>query len=147
MASDSKSKDHILLIKIKKLSNIIPKGHGSQGRVLKIVTSHDGISQKDLGRIMDIQPGSLSELIAKLEKSGLIHKEPDDNDKRLQMVYATDAGRKAFNDIKSEGAEEGKDFFDMLEESEKDTLLALLDKILKVKGKPEKREARLKNNN
>ena len=74
--------EQLLLIKIHKLHNILPRGNDTQGRVLRIVTNHDGINQKKLQEIIGIQPGSLSEILLKMEKAGYILRKDDENDKR-----------------------------------------------------------------
>ena len=142
---DRMEKEHLLLVKIHKLYNLLPKGRGSQGRILKIVSSHDGISQKELQKILGIKPGSLSEVITKMEKLGYIYRKPSEEDRRIQLVYCTQEGLSAFEEIHKEHIDESQDFFSMLTEEDIDAAIALLDKVLDVYGEPEKHDKKLAN--
>ena len=125
----NKDIDMILMIKLHKLHNSLPKGRDSQGRILKILAEHEGISQKKLQEIIDIQPGSLSEVLLKLEKLGLICKKQDGDDKRRQNVYITDAGREAFEQLFTQHEKDSHEFFKPLSEDEKQTLLDIMKKL------------------
>ena len=138
-------RERLLMIKLHKLFNLLPRGRDSQGRILKIVTSHDGISQKQLQQILEIQPGSLSEVISKLENLGYVERRHGENDRRVVMVYATDAGREAYKLISAEHAAAGKDFFKPLNEGEQEQLLLLFNKLLEGKCDHHKHEAKQKN--
>lgn len=122
--------EQLLLIKFHKFYNSIPKGRDSQGRILRILSAHNGISQHKLQEIVGIKPGSLSEVLIKLEKTGCITRKQDKNDKRCQNVYITDKGRQVFEEIHQANAEESAHYFDILNAKEKKTLLSLLDKLV-----------------
>ena len=134
--------EQLLIVKFHKFYNGLPKSKDSQGRILKIVGSHDGISQKKLQEIVGIKPGSLSEVLLKLEKVGYIERKQDKKDKRCQNVYITQAGRDAFEEIHKAHEEESAHVFDALSDKEKKTLLSLLDKlVLDESGKHEEKSA------
>lgn len=61
-----------------------------QGRILAVLKMKDGISTKDLSYLLGIRTSSLNELLAKLEKSGYITREPSKKDKRVMLIYLTD---------------------------------------------------------
>ena len=122
--------DQLLIVKFHKFYNGLPKSRDSQGRILKIVSSHDGISQRKLQEIVGIKPGSLSEVLLKLEKVGYIERRQDPDDKRRQNVYITDSGRVAFAQIHKTHEEESAHIFDALTEKDKKNLMAIFDKLL-----------------
>lgn len=103
--------------------------HQGQGRVLAILKLQPEISQKDLAYLLGMRPQSLGELLAKLEKSGYITREPSEEDRRVMIVRLTDAGRAA-----AEGQTDAQPvtagLFDCLSEEEQDTLSGYLDRIL-----------------
>ena len=67
--------------------------HRERERVLTLLQESDGISQRKLALILDIRPQSLSELLGKLERDGLIRREKNEDDKREILVSLTEVGR------------------------------------------------------
>ena len=74
------------------LSYCLGKRRG-QGRILRILCQQEQMSQKELQEILHIQPGSMSEIAAKLESKGLIARGRDEADKRKILLSITDEGR------------------------------------------------------
>lgn len=122
--------EQLLIVKFHKFYNSLPRGRDSQGRILKILSTHEGISQRTLQEIVGIKPGSLSEVLIKLEKMGCIERRQDRHDKRRQNVYITDAGRKVFEEIHREHEEESSHIFDALTDREKAQMLKMLNKLV-----------------
>ncbi|ANU48021.1 MarR family transcriptional regulator [Enterocloster clostridioformis] len=101
-----------------------------QGRILRILCEQDRMSQKELQEQLHIQPGSMSEIAAKLENKGLIVRVRNETDKRKILLSATDAGREwvARHDeaaVRQQRAE----LFSALTPEEQDALRVLLDKL------------------
>ena len=73
-----------------------PQGGPAQGQalVLSILLGRDALSQRELQQMLGIQPGSLSELVSKLEAKGLVIREKAE-DRRGNLLRITDAGRAA----------------------------------------------------
>lgn len=84
------------------------------------------MDQRVLRSELHIQPGSLSELLSKLEQKGLIAREHTEADRRRVTVRLTDAGQTAL----SPGAEAADDPFAPLTAEEQSTLRTLLEKLL-----------------
>lgn len=103
--------------------------HSGQGKLLHILLQADGCNQQELAGYMRIRPASLSELIQKAEAKGLIRRQPNARDKRMNDVFLTDAGRAQaqmdFDDTISSTA----DIFSVLTEDEQQQLLTLLSKL------------------
>ena len=51
------------------------------------------LSVKDLSGQLQLDPGTLSPLLKRLQSQGLVHRERDSSDERLLAVSLTDAGR------------------------------------------------------
>lgn len=64
-----------------------------QGKILRILTERGGISQREMQEILGIQPGSMSEIAAKLESRGLVVRIRDREDKRKILLSLTEQGR------------------------------------------------------
>lgn len=104
--------------------------HHGQGKVLVMLAENDGVSQKLLTEQSGIRPASLSELIIKLERNGLVERHRNEEDKRNRDVYLTEDGRTLAETIKSRKDESADFLFDVLSEEEKETLTVLFDKLI-----------------
>lgn len=99
------------------------------GHILDLLSKNDGLSQKQLADMLDIRPQSISEAITAMESYGLVHKEISEQDKRCALVYITEAGAERQAKLLEERRLNAKRIFGALDEEEKDTLLALLEKV------------------
>ena len=86
------------------------------------------MSQKELQDVLQIQPGSLSEILLKLEHKGFITREKDADDRRKSVISLTETRREVLKD-QTPRIEEGK-MFDVLDEEEQKELKRLLKKLL-----------------
>lgn len=99
-----------------------------QGRVLSILKLQPVISQKELSYLLDMRQQSLSELLAKLERSGYITRASSDEDRRITMVTLTEAGRKEAEKPYEAGGDIGK-IFECLDDSEQGQFSDYLDRL------------------
>lgn len=105
--------------------------HHGTGRILsKLVHQGDGLSQTALAEKMNIRPQSLSEALSKMEERGWIRRTPNPQDKRGTLVYLTEDGRAQEAQLAEQRRQTADSLLSSLDESEKETLSALLDKIL-----------------
>jgi len=100
-----------------------------QGRLINLLTQSDGMLIKDIVDAFDIRPSSASELVAKLEKQGLVHVESDETDKRARKVFLTEQGKAQANRMKAARDNVTTGMFEGLNEEEQSQLLALLKKM------------------
>lgn len=98
---------------------------GQEG-ILAVIAGHPGITQKELAETLGIQPASISELLMKLERKGLVLREKDQQDRRSIKVQLTEAGRQALEAPE----EEASDPFRALSAEEQEQLRSLLGKLL-----------------
>ena len=82
-------KYHILEIKLEKYGLV--KG---QADLLLLIKDNDGITQIDLAEIIGIKDSSMSVRLCKLEQSGYIVREIDENNLKKKRVYVTVEGKK-----------------------------------------------------
>ena len=100
-----------------------------QGRVLAILKMKPEISQKELGFLLNMSKQALAELLAKLEKSGYITREPSEEDQRVMTIKLTDSGLNAAGDV-GEGAPETAKIFDCLSDEELEAFGGTLARII-----------------
>ena len=61
--------------------------------VLFTLWREDGLKVVELGRQAGLEPSTMTGLIDRMEKSGLLYRDADPNDRRVQRVYLTKEGR------------------------------------------------------
>ncbi|MDO5153233.1 MAG: MarR family transcriptional regulator [Eubacteriales bacterium] len=121
---------HVLLIRCgQKLGSSGPRQ--TQGRILKILYLHGPMTQGALQEKLGIQPGSMSEIAAKLERKGLLLRERDGADKRKVFLSLTDAGRADVEEHRAKSRFSGGHRFAALSEEEQQTLCMLLEKLMR----------------
>jgi DNA-binding MarR family transcriptional regulator len=67
-----------------------------QPKVLAYLSEHSKCMQKDIAEALDIEPATISQILAKMEQAGLIRKSNYNERKRADCVSITDKGQKAF---------------------------------------------------
>lgn len=122
------------------------KNRGSnqtQGKVLKILYKKGRLSQKEVQEILDVKPGSISEIITKLEKRELVMRVQDPEDRRRVLLELTEKGRQDVEEFSRNYQNSVMQFFEVLEDDEKQEfgriLVKLLDQESDKKGADEKR--------
>lgn len=68
---------------------------GQQRLIIRIVASSPRISPGQLAEVMHLHPSTVTGLIRRLERRGLVKRQPDATDRRRINVSLTEAGRRA----------------------------------------------------
>ena len=98
----------------------------SQQKVLSILYERESICQKDLQEILEIQAGSMSELLSKLQDRGLVERVKNEKDRRSSVVRITEEGRRFKEKMP---ALKDQAMFGVLDETEKEQLRQILKKL------------------
>ncbi|WP_341394990.1 MarR family winged helix-turn-helix transcriptional regulator [Arthrobacter sp. G119Y2] len=61
--------------------------------VLTVLWENDGVTVRDLGRSLELDSGTLSPLLKRLEAAGLLHRRRSTADERRVEVHLTENGR------------------------------------------------------
>lgn len=123
-----------LIMNLRDISHVMRflyEGKGSQKRILIILNEVKNITQKELTERLGIQPGSASEVIAKLEDAGHIMRVPNESDLRTMDIVLTEQGREFAEEAAMQRKKRHEEMFSCLSEEEKTTLLNLLEKVNK----------------
>ena len=102
---------------------------GSQKRILIVLNEVGTITQRALTERLGIQPGSASEVIAKLENAGLVVRTLSETDRRTTDITLTDEGRRLAMEAEKRRNKRHAEMFSCLADHEKRSLLSLLEKI------------------
>lgn len=71
--------------------------HFGQARILVALLHHEKLTQGAIGHGLHIKPATVTNLVKKMEASGLIDRRQDANDDRIMNVTLTSKGREAAN--------------------------------------------------
>lgn len=108
------------------ISHRIGTGKRGQDSILAVLSQQPGMTQKELGEHLGIRPASVSELLMKLERKGLVLREKDEQDRRSIQVRLTEAGLASL----AQPEDAPSDPFQALSGEEQAQLQALLTKLL-----------------
>lgn len=73
----------------------------AQYQVLKIINEHPGITAKEILIYLDTDKATLSGVLTRLEKSNLIERKVDKEDRRLIHIYLTEKSLSVCEDVKT----------------------------------------------
>lgn len=85
---------------------------------IMMISTHDGCSQSEMARKLEIKPPTVNVSIQRLEKSGIVCRRRDEKDQRIMRVYLTEYGRQLVTEIKEYVAEIEKVMFRNFSETE-----------------------------
>lgn len=117
------------LLDINHMMRMLYEGKASQSRILIILYEQKVMNQKDLTEFLGIKPGSVSEILSKLERAELIRRVHSEKDRRTMEISLTDEGKKLAKEAVERRQERHKQMFVCLAENEQKTLLSLLKKL------------------
>lgn len=68
-----------------------------QPKVLRFLAAHDSCMQKEIAQALDIEPATVSRLLANMEQNGLVARSAPEERRRAESVRITEEGRAAFS--------------------------------------------------
>ena len=84
---------HALEVRSKRMAKEIGVT-GPQRLVVRLIGQAPGLSARDIAQTLGIHPSTLTGILARLEKQGLIRREVDGNDRRRAQFDLTQAGKR-----------------------------------------------------
>jgi MarR family transcriptional regulator for hemolysin len=72
----------------------------SQWQVLTYLAQNEGINQKGLAELLEIEPITLGRILDKLETLGLIERRPHPTDRRTWLLHLVEAARPKLEEIR-----------------------------------------------
>ena len=95
---------------------------------------HDGVRVGEIARNLGVKVPSATEQIIKLEKAGLVRRDPDPHDSRAVRVVLTTEGRAAVDSANERRNAVMAEILETLSDSERQALAAALPVIEKING-------------
>jgi len=110
---------------------------------MRLISANSGTSSHELAEMMDIRPSSLTEMLNKLEESGIVVRTRDEKDLRVVRVSITELGTEELK-RHNEEKRQARDFLtEGLSEEEQKTFCELCDRLV---ASAEKRNGELQMN-
>ncbi len=104
-------------------------GKGGQGRALRVLNKHGAMTQQELQNRLNIQPSSISEILAKLEGAGFITRTRDETDRRRQIITITPEGQVDLEKHEAARIRRQSVLYASLSDEEQEELIRLLVKL------------------
>ncbi|GEM_PF-865733 len=101
-----------------------------QNRVMFMLHRYGSITQKELQEILQIQQGSLSELLSEMDSSGLIERKRNPEDRRQVVISLTPEGKEVEHANHQRVVKENMELFSSLSQEEQDELYRMLRVLL-----------------
>lgn len=104
--------------------------HPGQIPVLGTVHHKEGITPKELAKAIHIKPPTVTVTLQRMEKSGLLYRETDSADLRMNRIYLTEKGRSIVDDMVVQIEEDEKILVRGFSEAEVMQLRGYLERIM-----------------
>jgi DNA-binding MarR family transcriptional regulator len=104
--------------------------HRSQAMVLCKLFVQDGMTQSEIAQQLSVQGATMTDMLQRMEESGLVSRRRDLDDNRLVRVYLTAAGHEKERFIMEQFLKLEAAIFAGFSESERAVLRQLLDRSL-----------------
>jgi len=76
-------------------------GHPGQAGVLWALGADEGLSQRDLAERMRLAPPTVTAMLQKMERGGLVERTADESDQRVTRIRLTDTGRALSRELRA----------------------------------------------
>lgn len=135
MFSDSAELTHLLIRTLRAHHTRMHAAHQSlgihpgQAPVFFILSSHEGLNQKELADKMHIKPATLTVMLTRLEQSGFVERFSDPSDQRVWRIRLTPEGREISRRVQDAVKEIDTLTFGNFSEEEKSEFRHLMEKM------------------
>ena len=99
----------------------------SQWQILAYLAQNEGINQKGLAELLEIEPITLGRIVDKLETLGLIERNPHPTDRRTWLLHLVEAARPKLEQIRELGDVTHREALAGVSEDEGQCLLRTLE--------------------
>ena len=100
--------------------------HVGQEMLLSGLWEREGLTQTELAEQMMIQPATVTNMLQRLERDGVVERRPDIEDQRISRVYTTEKGRDMEKALEEQWSQLEQESFGGLSVEEKVLLRRLL---------------------
>ncbi|MFE9413215.1 MarR family winged helix-turn-helix transcriptional regulator [Streptomyces sp. NPDC006704] len=102
----------------------------AQMPVLAALSKTDALSQKELAALARIEQPSMAQLLARMDRDGLIRRTPDQHDRRVSLISLSETGLAKLTQVRSALFETNDQALRGFSAEEVDLLVALLGRLV-----------------
>jgi DNA-binding MarR family transcriptional regulator len=73
--------------------------HPGQAICLRLVAHKDGISQSELANALGVKPPTVTVMLQKMEKAGIVERRTDEHDQRVTRIYLSEEGKRMHEEM------------------------------------------------
>ena len=96
--------------------------HPSQYHLLTLLNASQGLSQHEIAKQLLMKPSTLTIMLRRLERDGLVEKKRDPNDKRIFRIYLSPNGEEALMKGNNKFAQLEEELYRNFSPSDRETL-------------------------
>lgn len=100
-----------------------------QGRLIHLLAHNQDVSQRELANLAQVKPGSISEVLERLEKAKLVKRWRDDSDRRIVRVRLTDKGEQLWQENRATRHQFEKKMLQTVTDNERETFIRVIQKM------------------
>lgn len=104
--------------------------NGPQGRILYVLWQEDGVPISRLSRETGLAKSTLTAMLARMEREGLLSREPSSKDGRQVIIRLTEKARGLEDKYEEVSQEMNRLFYRGMTQQDADALDALLERVL-----------------
>ena len=104
--------------------------HRAQAGLLCRLFVQDGMTQSDIAEQLSVQGATITNMLQRMEETGLVTRRRDDEDNRLVRVNLTEAGREREREITQQFLKLERAVFEGISDSDRVMLRQLLNQML-----------------
>lgn len=110
--------------------NAVPNLSAPQFAVLLAISRIEGLNQSRLSEITAIDPATLAELLARLEKKGVLRRIGDPRHSRRNLLEITDTGREELHAAEAHESAVRDEMLGVLSHGEQQMFITILNKLI-----------------
>lgn len=100
-----------------------------QGRIISLLAKHPNLAQREIAYLAHVKPGSLTEVLDRLEREELIIRQRDEHDRRILRVSLTATGQQAAQEIEEQRHRLEKNILSGITHEERQQFLGVVKKM------------------
>uniref|UniRef100_A0A7C3RLE7 MarR family transcriptional regulator n=1 Tax=Dictyoglomus thermophilum TaxID=14 RepID=A0A7C3RLE7_DICTH len=106
------------------------KVYRGQAPVLLLLAEKNGLTQKEIAEELKIKPSTVTLILRRMKKRGLVSSKRDEKDKRYTKVYLTEDGKKFICRLREIYRQLEEECFNGFSDEEKDQLMNFLRRVI-----------------
>jgi DNA-binding MarR family transcriptional regulator len=100
-----------------------------QFTVMRTLLENDGITQRELAKLMSSDPNTVASLLARMDKAGLVHRQAHEKDGRAHRLRLKPAGRRKYEAARDIAIAMQAEILSVLPEGVQESFLENLDRV------------------